>query len=373
LIACLIAVLAVQGHALVQLPDPAATKAEIQAVVMLPKLTADEHAFLEIATAAMPLRTREYSSPDMLRTTGGEPVVVDLMPDSVRIGIEVSPDNLADGFSILENLLFQASLTDDDLVASSKEAFRPTAWMAAMWPEIYPRNYFRTDRVRTLYEKVFDVDFVTVGIGGNYDPVKAESLWLGIASRHPAARKAPYRDDYSVSKPRPSAEGPLNMLSIRRPAVADPATILALFALGSGKGASVFRVIREQMRLSYRQEAVLMPTPNGFESVILAASTQKLDRNAVVKALQDDVDKWTESDRLRAIGMAGAVLNQGLDFSPFYFSPGGPLSASPADEVYLRAYWFAKTGQIWDPNALLASLKSVDLVDLRATAKRCLG
>jgi hypothetical protein len=153
--------------------------------------------------------------------------------------------------------------------------------------------------------------------------------------------------------------------------------LLALTALGTGKGAALWRVAREKLGLSYRQEAVLNPTPKGFQPRLLIAhaGAEGLEEKAqtLKTALQEDIKSWTEDDKRRAIGMAESYLVRGGDLSPLYFIPGRPVLTDLPDQIFLRAYWRMKAGAVWNPHQLVGRMGFVDLADLKLAAEEIVG
>ena len=93
------------------------------------------------------------------------------------------------------------------------------------------------------------------------------------------------------------------------------------------------------------------------------------ERAKMIQAeLLDDVKAWTEATRKRAIGMAEAVFTHQVPFSPFYVHGKSGISDSLEDQTYMAAYWPMKTGQPWNPQALLESMRNVSLDELKEQA-----
>jgi hypothetical protein len=155
----------------------------------------------------------------------------------------------------------------------------------------------------------------------------------------------------------------------------DPAIsteLLAVIALGSGKGSTMFEKLREEQGWSYRQEAVLWPTVGGFVPRFIMASGDKTPGPELAKAMKlkmlEGVQAWMDSDLARARGMAEGIMNRGFEMSPLYFNPSWPVTESLDDQVFLRGYWRMKTGQAWDPKKLLGQMAAASLQEVKDAA-----
>jgi predicted Zn-dependent peptidase len=367
---CLVSVLlcGLAGAQVVEVPENSATEVALEAVVSLPKLTAGERGLLGVIVRALPRGTEQYSRKDMMITTDGAPVVTDLMADHVRVGFTVPPENLKAGISLMENLLRRARISAEDL--GSPMAMPIDSWMGSLVTTVYPVPSLRADRVRDLYRKVFRPERVVLAVGGKFAPGEPTALWKSKVATWQVGREPTFRDDYTTATTRISE----NLLEIRKPAQFSPSMLLAVFALGSGKGSSLFRIAREELALSYRQEAILWPSEGGFETRLLVRTTQKQPGLEELRtALLKDVESWTEAERSRALGMAEAVMLRSLPFSPLYLSSRGPLSDSLSDRTFLAGYWTLKTGAPWNPIEMLANMRAVPLDALKSAARSILS
>lgn len=148
--------------------------------------------------------------------------------------------------------------------------------------------------------------------------------------------------------------------------------LLAVVALGSGKGSAMFETLREAQGWSYRQEAVFWPTEKGFVPRLIMASGDKTPPAELVKAMKqqllDAVNAWTDANLDRARGMAEGILTRGLQMSPLYFNPGWPIEDNLHDRTFLAGYWRMKTGRAWDPKKMVGEMTLVDLAELKEAA-----
>jgi predicted Zn-dependent peptidase len=217
-------------------------------------------------------------------------------------------------------------------------------------------------------------------MGGKIAPNDADRIktrfsdWVPSRLTRPAA-------DFNRRVPVLGNNTAVSTFEIRSPAVAGsdpkfPAVILSTFAMGVGKDSSLFRVVREKLRISYRQEAILWPSPTGFELRLLIARSDPSfnpELGSSVKAeLEADVDKWTDATRDRAIGMARGSYQFKTGPNPMYLSVRAPLSSSLEDQTFFRLFWQFKSGSAWNAETFVARLESVSTEDLKSAAKELL-
>ncbi|MDR3691093.1 MAG: hypothetical protein P4L46_17060 [Fimbriimonas sp.] len=366
----------------VELPDASANEISIQAIVKLPKLGAKDLAKLRILARTMLKQTSDYPRREMLMVTGGEPIRIDITPDVMRIAEYVPADNLKAGLSVMESLLHGATFLQENLDAAVQESSTADYWAQALDPTVLPSVKLGQDEAFTLYHRVLRPERILLAVGGKFVPGQAKDLWESrIDSWNPEREPRGYFD-ISTLDPLKQLSSPVTTVDlVGAPMLPDDAELttqaLALFALGSGKGASMFRVVREKHAWSYRQEAILEPTLDGWQPHLVFATTPGDDADqkaAVVKAdLLADVQAWTDADLARAVGMAESVLLRDVSFSPLYVLGSAPVGGSLGDRTFMAGYWQLKTGQPWDPSALLDAMKHVTLADLKDHATTILN
>lgn len=360
-----------------ELPNPAYAELQVAAVVKLPPLDAHERAMLARIVRTLRLGPAEYGRRDLMAMTGGEPVRCDPMDDCLSLSFPASKDDLAGAVGALAEMLQRPRSGDS---GTNENPQPPDPWESILHgPYAGPDSLkIRPGELDDFFHQIFRPDAVTVAVSGPFQPGAAQALWeqKTLGWKPPRVPRT-----WQTAAPDPPPEPMIAAVELDGPEIAAdardlPTSVLAMFALGCGKGASLFRVAREQDGLSYRQESLLWPAPGGWTPRLVVASAGLKDGAAVGeqlrKQLLDDVAAWTESDRQRAAGLAAGVLMDGCPLSPFYFQPDGPVVGSAGDRAFLEAYWMAKTGQPWNPEALTIRLKGVSLDALKAEATRLL-
>jgi hypothetical protein len=354
---------------LIELPEPDAKHISVQAVVMLPPLTGRERELLPVLVRAIPRATAEYTRSMILSQTGGTPATCTLMPDHVQLGVTVDPGDLSTAMAIVENLIFKAALRDEDITRGS-EAPELEIWERVIAPEVSDAKDIKPVEVRDLYTRVFRPENTTLAVGGPIVSGEAQAKWKAFVDRWAVPRLLPRNVVPEAIKVRPGTSS-LSVFEIDRP-VRDvpPAELLALIALGSGKGSTLFRVARQKLGISYEAQAVLRPARVGFEEKVVV--TTDVAAGELTQSLLDDVNGWTDRERLRALGMAEAISTNGSSFGPLYLRGTRPLTNSLEDRTFMAAYWQAKTGTAWQPDLVATQMRAVTLDELKQAALRIL-
>jgi len=378
----LIAAAVFQAPPVIEWFDPTASTVSIQAVVKLPPLSRKQLAILKVACGTLGEDTATYSGSqiaDIAARTGSR-LRATVMEDHVRIGMDVVGADLTTGISMVGSVLKESTIKNESMqrAVGDLQFRRYSYWRQALERGPFePPRYTQGDLDDVLVS-VFRPENVTLAVGGKITPGVATQKWDEVIAGWKPAR--PPRPTVAVDplKGLRELEGKESVIEFAGPTFlassADFSTkLLALTGLGTGKEASLWRVVREKMGLSYRQEFVLYPATSGFQPRLLVAHSGKdeLDKkaDAIRTALLEDVKAWTEDDKRRAIGMVESYLVRGGDMSPLYFSPGRPLSRDLSDQVFLQAYWSMKTGTSWNPYKLVSRLGFVELAELKEAAE----
>lgn len=346
----------------------------VEALVRLPKLGPHEQAALTLLANCLPNDSVIASKREMEESTAeaGGPVKVSLQPDCLRLQFSLRENQLNDVLPIVSQVLHEAKLEDETVSAKRKdlEFARFGVWESALTPQRPKTLTVQPDEVREIYFRLIRPENIWIEIGGSKRNLDRDfqAEWNDITSKweYPKLRtRLVDKGAVPVAIDRP---GKLTTMVLRSSPILPQklyTAMLGAFMLGSGKGATVFTVLREQLGWSYRQEAPLRGVAGGFEQLVTAiAATSPEDFNEA-SAMKDEllaaVGQWQEADRTRALGMARAVLSRGEGMNPLYF-----LGASTTlDPLYLRAYWRLKTGTTYDPVAIIKSLESVSLDDAK--------
>jgi hypothetical protein len=361
----------------VEAPLPEAGFVSVQAIIKLPPLSGHERVEALLLADTIADDVEGYSRLEMgeIAAMAGESLKVTVMPDHMRISFGVPPSELGPALTYIDQILRGSKLKPDVLNRAMEEIpFRSRSnWATAVQPYKIQFARVRREELIDLYHRICRPENVWLAVGGQIKPGEAAQAW------------EEKNGDWKPGKlPKPSLDqappvevvdvpGREAMIELRGKEMAgsDPAIstrLLAIFALGSGKGSAMFEKLREEKRWSYRQESLLWPTTNGFAPRFIMASGDKTPGPELAKSMREEligaIKAWTEADVARARGMAEGVLLRGIRMSPLYFNPSWPIEGSVDDQVFLAGYWQMKTGRPWDPRKLLGqmSLATVDEV-----------
>lgn len=376
MIAVLALIAGFPGH-FSEIPAPNAPDCEVEVIAPLPKDFDAKDRGTALALARTVLVSLDNYTPGQIRgLTAGRPCECVVMPDCLRIHIETPGQDWRIGLSIAHAAI-QDSLFPDDDVKSAIESlpfFKPSYWRYALSSEATSFQGLSKPKLLKFYRQVFRPDHLFVSVRGPFLEGQAFQKWN---SYYPDEWKAPIGERL---RPAPeeryaSNTGPVTVSELRGPSFSGTAPgltakILALYALGAGKDSSVFRIVREKLRLSYRQEALLWPTLEGFEMRIVSVFRPREDEgelpDRVRGELYADCDHWTEATRLHALSMAEASLTRQFVLSPLpFFAPEQP--------AFTAAYWKFKTGHEFDQAGFLDALRQVPLESMISEAKSFLS
>jgi hypothetical protein len=362
----------------IEISDPTLPEIDVEAVLKLPALDRHERAMLDVLVKAVPGGPPEYGIRDIMATTDGRLIHCEAMPDHLTIEFPADKEELTGAVNILSGILRNLQMPDK-LPDPAPEDNDP--WTSILHgPLTGPDGIkLRPGELLEFYQHIFRPEFLAVTFSGPFAQDAAANAWQkktsdwevpkpihALPAPEPLSDWAPTIGTFELDGPEITPDSP---------SVAS--SLLSLFALGCGKGGSLFRISRQKDGFSYRQEAVLWPTATGWTPrlVVAAANLTDLDGAAeqLKKDLLADVARWTEADRLRAAGLAEGVLLRGVPLSPFYFRTGRPVTGSPGDRAFLEAYWATKTGQNWNPSELAGRLRGVSLEALKVAATTLLN
>jgi predicted Zn-dependent peptidase len=351
---------------------------EVEALVKLPALGPHERAAVALLTDCLLEDTDDFGKQELLERTSdaGETIEAELLPDAVRVHFAVPASEASSAISILSSVLHGARLPEEALKDDQAEAaFRHKGpWESGLFPERPNVGLVRPEEVHVAYRRFFTPEQFTIQLS-----VPAELLKSDLADQwrqrvqNWEPEKLPLRlvdhGHVPVITDRP---GSLTTIVLRSASYSPndlDKGLLCAFALGAGKGATVFQAIREGLGWSYRQEAPIRGNSDGFEqdvAVIAKTSDADFDRaQALRPAILKAIEAWTEADRLRALGAAKALLLRGVGMNPMNFLGTRPTMVSG----FLQAYWRMKTGGDYDPDLLLDQLEKIALPDLKSFAK----
>jgi hypothetical protein len=387
MIASLTLLLAVQVTSpAIEFIDARAKFVSVQAIVKLPPMGEHEMSQTKLLAEIMADEVEGYSRTEMRNLAGraGESLRITVMPDHLRIQIGVVPSDLKPAITYVQQILRNSRLSTESLNRALAEVpYRTQSlWASALQPFKYKFMRIRRDDIVELYHRLCRPDNVWLAVGGPLEPHAAADFWA-IKTKGWSTGKL-FARSLSQSPPEKIGElpGRESMVELRGREVAggDPALsskVLAVIALGCGKGSAMFERLRDSQAWSYRQEALLWPSAGGFTPRLIMATGDKTPLPELGKSVRaqllDAVKSWTESDIARARGLAEGIFLRGLQLSPFYFNPSWPVGDSLHDRTFMSAYWQVKTGHSWEPSRLLGEMALLKSDEVKEVALELLN
>ncbi len=366
--------------------DPAAAFVSVDAIVKLPHLSGHEYAEVELIAETMSDNVEGFSLADMRDSAArvGENLKITLMPDNLRIQFGVPPGDLKTAITYVDQILRNASFQEDPLnKAISEIPFRSKSlWATAIQPGILEFHRVRKDEIVDLYHRICRPENVWLSVGGPVNTDVVTEIWTTLNESWAPGRAAKPSLDQAPLREAKQVPGRVSMIELRGKEILGgdaslPARLLATIALGSGKGSAMFARLRELKGWSYRQEAILWPTPDGFVPRMIMASGDKTSAGELALGMKSELGEavkgWSDADLARAEGMAEGIFSRGLEMSPLYFNPYWPITNSLDDRTFLAGYWRMKTGKPWDDKKMLATMALVSLAELKEAAMEILN
>jgi predicted Zn-dependent peptidase len=358
----------------------------VQAYLKAPEnMTEREAASWQVLGRVLLLGTVEYT-PEVLRNYGGQagvPPSVTVMPDFMRVQIVLPRSGLSLAGDLMFSVLTRPALREDDvaLMKAELQSADQSAWISAMAGLDYRYDRIREGDVKNIWIRALRPENLNFVVGGGFDPGagKAElesrfERWT--APRDPGPPRVDGPAKPKLSFPEPVSTFMLTGRTMTPASAASAAKLLSVFALGVGKEASMHRVLRGSLGLSYLQSAVLWPTNKGWTpSLLMVRKTESEEAkhaSEMKAALLADVDKWKDHDLVRAKAIAEAAFARNLSSSPVWLGPDGPMTQSLFDRCAWRGYLEMVGSGALREQVMVGAMQNVDLEQLQAAAKELL-
>lgn len=368
--------LAFAGPKVVEVSEPGSGQVVVQAFVKAPPNMSDrEQAAWAVLALTLYDGTSEFSRYPLVSygSQAGIPLKIEAWPDFLSIRIVEPKGGLSVGAQILESLCYRASLTTQATQESIQtlRRRRTDGWSAALSNLDPPYDKVTIEQVRNLYAVAFRPENITLVFGGELLGGEGQKE---AAVRFVPAAQAPSRLRFDrPARPRLSTKDRVATFELcgdplTPNSVSGKAKLLATFALGVGKDAGLFKIVRQRLRLSYRQEAVLWPSQRGWLPRFLFARSADDARpetlGEVREALLKDVETWEAPTLERARVMAKAAFSGSSPVTPFWVSPDGRMTSSLSD----RCAWTGLNAMMTGAGVETPELDDVTLEELKAAA-----
>ena len=302
------------------------------------------------------------------------------MPDFVRVQLTVPSDGMDVGALFMESILRRPNLGMENFQRETSilQKEQMDAWQRAVLPEIYDYSRLRPEHVTDLFELTYRPENISIVISGGFKPGDGYKAFEGRFDKYnPAPRRRAVQFDNPPKLASKHTQS-LSTFELRGESFipgseGSAAKALATFALGAGKDSSVFRILREKERLSYRQEAFLFPTQKGWQPRILLVRRSKQGSEATAAQMQEvllkDIETWNQDTLDRAAAMADLILKGDNSFGVVWLDGREPMSLTTEEAAALRGFQLMTGGNIQTADQWADQLKQVKLDELKASAK----
>lgn len=367
-----------------ELPDPMATNIIFQVIMKTPPLMRSEHADWVVMANSVLDGVEDFSNTrirELTRDSGLSPRVI-VMNDHVRIVYAVTADQLAQGSKLATMILSKPKLRQDSVTKAIGTLSEPISdpFSAAVLPQTYDFSKVNEQSVQRTFATRFDPKNSIVVVGGAVTPgLAAQEMarWTRVWEPKKVVSPVAAR----IDPPEPLLRSRIGVSSFEfRGKPFTPATpfsgsmFLATIALGMGKASTLWRVVRQEMGLSYVQEGLLWPTTDGWvpRFIVLRGSEEsevELFTNMRTNIIAD-IDKWDEAHLARSQSLAKASLERGSDLSPFWIAPDESIQPTLEDRcAWIGLLELTKTGAV-GMKTLSSALENVDLESVKDQAKK---
>jgi len=364
--------------------EPTAKVLRVEIVASITTATGRDRALADLLGPAIARGTLAYPRANLLSTTsrGGQSLTVRSMADHIRVGFSLAPRDFDVAVELCDQIVREALMPTEDLQLLIDEYpfVSRQPWTQIWFPTQGDSKGLKPEDLKTAYHSAFKPGQVSIAVGGAFAGGEFRrrlgERFDSWAVKGPLTPQRRYARD-PEAKPLERQRGSFDFVMIQGSAIPVVARIanespqgptladavVAATLLGFAKSGELYQVVREDLGQSYRQEAGLIPDPNGVRPLAVWAAT-KPDPGPTIEAVRKRISAWTQADVERARKTIAEFADLGLPLSPFYFSGDRPLVNSLDDRTFLNAYWRMKTGRAWSQ----PDLRSVTIDHVRQLA-----
>lgn len=359
---------------LIEVPSPAESKITLEAYVRLPELSNAHLYVLTKATAAAVRQTSKFP-PRSVRAvfSPGYGPRYSVTGNGIRIGFTVEPDNWKTGLSLMQSILTEpVFLSDldrepDATVKSPIDRFYQIG-------DVFKRD-FNPRGVLPMWYSLVNSKTVTVAISGPFATGEPTKRWESYASGWTNSGRNNLQVNTKTEFP-PARNTDDRIVMLESASLQEPIAPLTLAAtiLGVGRDSILFRLCREEMKISYQQEAIVLPDRKNWRLRVGVFTDQKNTDPVVLLKLKDELKKsinaLSESDVQRALGAAKGALQYQQRTLPIIIGNPGELPSDPASRLHFDLVWRTIEGKRFEPSSLISDMNTVGLEKVKSLLNR---
>ncbi|MBL8048424.1 MAG: hypothetical protein JNJ45_07050 [Chthonomonas sp.] len=351
----------------------------VAAVIDLKGATDGEEAALQVLAGCMEQGGKTYTRAAMANTDGVAQLPVVEAGQGyllIRMAVQTSTPDVA--APMLASLITEPIVNEDSVAAAQSRLSVSPDLLRRVWRPVEFKGDVTERDVQYVLRKFVRPERVSFCLAGAFkagDGVaamrKANWTWSDLPERREFLRHKRFPLTTSLAE----ANAWTTRLPLAKSGAGVSTAMLAANLLGVGKASTMFRVLRTDLAYSYRQEATLLPTREGWLLGLSAFSTQRTTTETVAAQrlrLQEAVSKWTDADLLRAKRQWLAANDGVFPFDPAMSSPGIAIGDGAWGESAMGALNRLIIGRPLSRSMLLSMTDNPKIGDVRALATKLL-
>lgn len=371
------------GPQIIELPDPAATRVTAAVVARTPFVPGEREEWaLRALGRLLTVGCRDFT-PEQLAEVGRSAGVLPTMGAGeglIRMQFSAAPDQLDTLAQAVESMLKTPFLRGQEAEGLLRDwnSFKREGWELSLNPMRPPARRPGPETVQEVFRQAVQAGTLVIVLAGKFESGQGSAaLSARLASMPEAPRRGVARFD---SLPLPLGRRPDGFASYELRGKATlasdpgfPALALAATGLGTGKESTAFRILRQQLGLSYQQGAALWPTQGGWVPRLMLIQARGVESSAlpakVREAVLKDIEAWDEEALARMKAMFRAAMEQGLPDAPLWLGEEGPPSPTLEGRSALAALMASLGGDPRSGENLASRAQDVSLEGVRAAAR----
>lgn len=315
--------------------------------------------------------TPEYGNRDVLRILQtGTRFRLYQAADHLRIGLTVDPEDFGPGLSLMHSVLTNPTFLQDTIKVRKSSIVNP--WAPAYRGFELQETFLQREDIMGLWKGIMRPKNISVAISGRFRANEPSEKWRGKQSGWDTVVPSQLPLTYPPKLKEVPNTPPILVFDSKPISISKDTLgtyLLAANSLGIGKESIQWLVAREELNLSYRQEAFLIPTSTGWRFRMAFATDNGSIKPEMIAELRTKLraksEAMTQINLDHAMGLGKGYLTNKMPNLPMVLGVGEVLSGDANDELYLRHYFKTMFGFDWDAQSLFVQMKSTTVAELR--------
>ncbi|MEI7984381.1 MAG: hypothetical protein WCI55_02035 [Armatimonadota bacterium] len=356
---------------IVEYPNQNRRSVAIEAIVKLPSLNSSQRYVLSQSLSIAVQMTPEYGNRDVLRILQtGTRFRLYQAADHLRIGLTVDPEDFGPGLSLMHSVLTNPTFLQDTIKVRKSSIVNP--WAPAYRGFELQETFLQREDIVGLWKGIMRPKNISVAISGRFRANEPSEKWRGMQSDWDTVVPSQLPLTYPPKLKEVPNTPPILVFDSKPISISKDTLgtyLLAANSLGIGKESIQWLVAREELNMSYRQEAFLIPTTGGWRFRMAFATDNGSIKPETIAELRTKLraksEALTQIDLDHAIGLGKGYLTNRMPNLPMVLGVGEVLSGDANDELYIRHYFKTMFSFDWDAQSLFVQMKNTTVADLR--------